>query len=114
MLKDDFIEGKAAIKLYTENEKELLKLRIARRSTRVLSRAVAVCISFMFALITVLILLIAAGFAFGAYFENLAIGFLCAGGVGIILTLGSIALTKRLLEKPIIQQVLKDLSDVKL
>ncbi len=111
MLKDDFIEGKAAIKLYTENEKELLKLRIARRSTRVLTRITAICISFLFGLISMLLLLMAVGFAFGTYFNNLALGFLCAGGVGIVLTIISVGLAKRVLEKPIIHQVLKDLSD---
>jgi hypothetical protein len=111
-LEDSYIEAKAAAKLYAEAEVDLVKLKVAKRTTRFVGKVVASAITLLFGAVSLVILLSALGFALSDYFQNTSVGFLCSGLVGIVFTAIAAASMRKIVERPIIQRVLKELSDV--
>lgn len=110
-LEDHYIEAKAAAKLYAEAEADLLKLKLAKKTTRFSGKLVMSVIVLLLGIVCITILLIALGFAFADYFENTALGFLCSAGAGILLTLLASLTLRRLIERSFIKKVLKELSN---
>jgi len=114
MLEESFAEAKAAVRLYTEAETEILKLKLVKKTSGFLSRLLSAIIIFLFVMVAYGILLVALGFYLSEQLNSMALGFLCSGGGGILIALLSFLFARRVVEGPIIQKLLKGLSDVKL
>jgi hypothetical protein len=113
-IEEHVLEAKAAVKLYAESEADLIKLRFARKTTRVAGKLTAALITLMLGMVALVILLIALGFFLSDALNNAALGFLCSGGIALLLVVISAFSMRKIVERPIIQKLLKELSDVKL
>lgn len=112
MLEEHYVEAKAAAKLYAEAEADLVKLKVAKRATRYLSKMISSIIMILLLIGSVMILLIALGFALGDLLQNTSLGFLCSGIVGLICTGIATLFIRKLVERSIIQKILNELSNV--
>jgi len=110
-LEDQYVEAKAAAKLYAETETDLVKLKIAKSTTRYISKIIASALVILLGLLSCLMLLMALGFALGEVFHSNSLGFLCSGGVGLFATLLASLLLRKILNRSLIQGILKELYD---
>lgn len=111
-LEEHCIEAKAAAKLYAETEADLLKLRVARRATYFGGKMATSAITIILGAVSSVILLISLGFVFADVFQNTALGFLCSGLVGLVLTAIAAVTMRKFVERFIIQSVLKGFFNV--
>lgn len=111
LIEEQYIQSKAATRLYLEAEKDTLKLKLARRLTRLVSSSLVSLMALGFAALCLVLLLFALGFALGDYFQNDGLGFLCSSGAAILITLISIPILKKSLTKPILKITIKELFD---
>jgi hypothetical protein len=114
MLEEQYAEAKAAVKLYTEAETELLKLKLVKKTSGFLSSVLAAIIVFLFAIVAYSILLVSLGFYLSEQLDSMALGFLCSGGGGILIALLALLFARKLVERPIIQNLLNSLANVRL
>lgn len=107
-LEKQYVEARAAAKLYAEAETDLIKLKFARKSARLFSSFASASITLLFGAVSLMVLLISVGFALGNFLDSVPLGFLCAGICGLIFTAIVAVGAKKVLEKPIIKSVLKE------
>lgn len=112
LLEDHYIEAKAAAKLYAESEVDLVKLKVAKTATRYGGKVIAAVVILLLSCVSFAILLIALGFALADVLQNTALGFLCAGLAGFLITLIAAFTLRKVVESSIIQSVLKELYNV--
>jgi uncharacterized membrane protein required for colicin V production len=108
-LDEYYAEAKAAAKLYTEAEADLLRLKVAKKTSRYISKVIAFVITLLIGISSFIVLLMALGFALGIYFQNTALGFLFAGGVGLLLSLCALLILRKIIERSVIRKVLNEL-----
>ncbi len=108
---DQYIEAKAAAKLYAETEADLVKLKLVKRTTRYVGKLIAVTITILFGFVSLIILLMSLGFALAEYFQSASLGFLCSGGIGLFITLIASLAVRKILNRSIIQAILKEIYD---
>lgn len=110
-LEDQYVEAKAAAKLYAETETDLIKLKTAKAATHYIGKFLTSIFVVLLGFISCLMILMALGFALGEVFQSMSLGFLCAGGVGIVLTLLAAFLLRKILNRSLLQEILKKLYD---
>lgn len=110
-LEDQYIEAKAAAKLYAETETDLVKLKIAKTATRYIGKMAALILIVLLGLLSCLMLLMALGFALGDVLQNNSLGFLCSAGVGLFITLLAALVLRKILNRSIVQRIIKELYD---
>jgi hypothetical protein len=108
---DQYIEAKAAAKLYAETEVDLVKLKLVKRTTRYVGKLIAATITILFGFVSLIILLMSLGFALAEYFQSASLGFLCSGGIGLFITLIASLAVRKILNRSIIQAILKEIYD---
>jgi len=110
-LDEHYAEAKAAAKLYAEAEVDLLKLKVAKVTTRYIGKVVTFVIILLIGASSFVILLIALGFVLGVYLQNTGLGFLCAGIIGLLLVAISALFLRKVVERFVLQDVLSELFD---
>jgi MFS superfamily sulfate permease-like transporter len=110
-LEDRYVEAKAAAKLYAETEADLIKLKLVKGTTRYIGKFIATTLTILLGFVSLIILLMALGFALAEYFQSASLGFLCSGGIGLFITLLASMLLRKILNRSIIQGILKELYD---
>jgi len=110
-VEDRYVEAKAAAKLYAETEADLVKLKLVKGTTRYVGKFIATALTILLGLVSMIILLMALGFALAEHFQSASVGFLCAGGIGLFITLLASLLLRKILNRSIIQGLLSELYD---
>lgn len=111
ILEEQYIQTKAATRLYVEAEKDALKLKLAKRITRVVTTTVSWLLSLGFIALCVIMLLFTMGFALGDYLGSYGLGFLYASGLAVVLTIIAVISVKKIVQRPILQNIINELFD---
>lgn len=109
ILEEQYIQTNAAARLYLEAEKDAIKLKLAKRMTRIVTTTMTWLLSLGFVALCVILILFTLGFALGDYFGSYGLGFLCSSGLAVIVTTIAIVFLKKIIEKPILKMTINEL-----
>ncbi|MFT3739124.1 MAG: phage holin family protein [Breznakibacter sp.] len=106
-LGDSFNQWKENLTEYVNARIELLKLETAENVAYFWANVVTKSVMLYFLLLALFFLSFALAFFLGKLFDSTSLGFLLTGLLFIVLTIAFYALRRQIVERPVIQSVLK-------